>query len=203
MNKKTKFLITGLSTMAVAIPFIITTSCSTSTGIKFINISQKTSVVGDITSEELAANPIAMTTLEKVFDGITKDNFNQFTSSWDSKTNKITLTVKDGYKFGNEEAPQNSIDSIVITPIIILNITPNINVSTNGITLTEINAQPITRETLIKAFEGIDDTNINNFFSKVSSVPSQNLYTITLVAKDGFAFGKDLKKELPSLSFTI
>ncbi|MGL5358089.1 MAG: hypothetical protein ACRDA7_02960 [Metamycoplasmataceae bacterium] len=204
MNKKTLFLTGWLSTTAVAIPLIAVTSCATiNEGTIFLTIASKESVLGKINPDELTTNPISQQTLEKVFNGITKDNINQFTSAWDQASKKITLTTKEGYKFGNETSPQDKIQSVEIIPTIILNISQNKNVHNNGITKAEIDAQPIAKTTLIKAFDGITDENINGFTAVAQLVPDNtNLYFILLTVKDGYGFG-DQMDILTSLTFTI
>ncbi|MGL5522099.1 MAG: hypothetical protein ACRDAW_02415 [Metamycoplasmataceae bacterium] len=206
MNKKSLFLIGGLSTMAVIAPIVVATSCSTAVTpevTQFINVTVKPTVTDKITNKDVAANPITQATLAKIFTGVDATTFAQFTSSWNATTNKVTLTPKTGYKFGTADKPEDKLESIALTITTILEITAIPNLTNAGITATEIAATSLTLETLQKAFTGITTANMANFTAAITEIPNNTpaLYFITLTAKDGFGFDNRLGNQLTSSTF--
>ncbi|MGL4183959.1 MAG: hypothetical protein ACRCRP_02380 [Metamycoplasmataceae bacterium] len=174
------------------------------TTITYINVLPKGNITVNIKEKDLIETIIPEQTLTNIFDGITNENFSQFTSSWDPKTKKVTLMAKDGYKFGSVNSEQDKIESIPV-PKIILDIYPNRDININGITQAELEAKPITKETLMKAFVGITNENFDNFTASYIAVPNpdkENLFIFSLLAKEGYLFDNN-KQELPSLSFKV
>ncbi|MGL5520201.1 MAG: hypothetical protein ACRDBR_02080, partial [Metamycoplasmataceae bacterium] len=202
MNKKSSLLIGALSTVAIAIPLAVTTSCTDTTGMQYIGIMAKQTVTANITDREVSASSMTKTTLDKVFDGITTVNFNQFTSAWDSSNRKIILTSKEGFEFGLEK---NKMESKILNPVIDLNISLNTDIGNNVITKKEINADPITKETLLKAYNGITDENMRHFTVSYVKVPNINppLYAFILVANEGYGFNNQMGNQLPSMTFNV
>ncbi|MGL5357436.1 MAG: hypothetical protein ACRC9U_00020, partial [Metamycoplasmataceae bacterium] len=202
MNKKSSLLIGALSTVAIAIPLVVTTSCTETTGMQYIGIMAKQIVTANITDKEVTASTMTKQTLDKVFDGITTVNFNQFTSAWDASNNKIILTSKEGSEFGLEK---NKMESIRLKPVIDLNISLNTDIVNTAITQKEINADPITKETLAKAYNGITDENMEHFTVSYVKVPNINppLYAFILVANEGYGFNNQMGNQLPSMTFNV
>ncbi|MGL5358090.1 MAG: hypothetical protein ACRDA7_02955 [Metamycoplasmataceae bacterium] len=169
MNKKSLFLIGGFSTMAVIAPIVVATSCSTSVtpepeGTKYINVTVKATVTDKITSQDVTANPITQETLAKIFTGVDATTFAQFTSAFDTATNKITLTPKTGYKFGTAAKPEDKLESIALTIVNVINVTPKTAIEVR-ITDKEVAATPITHVTLNKAFNNVTEENMKQFTS--------------------------------------
>ncbi|MGL5522097.1 MAG: hypothetical protein ACRDAW_02405 [Metamycoplasmataceae bacterium] len=202
MNKKSSLLIGALSTVAIAIPLVVTTSCTETTGMQYIGIMAKQIVTANITDKEVTASTMTKQTLDKVFDGITTVNFNQFTSAWDASNNKIILTSKEGSEFGLEK---NKMESIRLKPVIDLNISLNTDIVNTAITEKEINADPITKETLAKAYNGITDENMKHFTVSYVKIPNINppLYAFILVANEGYGFNNQMGNQLPSMTFNV
>ncbi|MGL5358091.1 MAG: hypothetical protein ACRC9U_03495 [Metamycoplasmataceae bacterium] len=172
------------------------------TTITYLNVVEKADIIIRITDAEVAANPITQVTLNKVFNNITDENFNQFTSAWDAGSNKITLTAKDGYKFGSATNPKDTVISMAIKTVQALNITIIPNLENAGITKDEIEAGTLTKATLDKAFNGITDTNMANFTANVYLVPNNtNLYYFVLTAEEGYGFGNKFGNQIPSTTF--
>ncbi|MGL4183966.1 MAG: hypothetical protein ACRCRP_02415 [Metamycoplasmataceae bacterium] len=208
MNKKTFFLVGGLSTIAIAAPLVVVASCATSStgNIKYLNILAKSTIASSLTEKEVNANPITQQTLNKVFEGITNDNFDQFNSSWDSTSKKITLTAKEGYKFGSEKNPQNKIISAEIKLVTDLNIFVNPKIKESIFILGEVEGPGnLSKETLDKAFTGITIENMANFNSiaEPANGSSNDFFNIVLTAKEGFGFDSEAGNKLTSPIFTV
>ncbi|MGL5358083.1 MAG: hypothetical protein ACRC9U_03455 [Metamycoplasmataceae bacterium] len=203
MNKKTFFLIGGISTVAVAIPFIVATSCSSTNNTKYIGILPKSTITLSIIEKEISTNPISQQTLNKVFDGITNETFDQVNSTWDQATKTITLTAKEGYKFGTEKEPQDTVVSPEINLATALDIAVNPKMNESVFILGEVEwPGNLSKETLDKAFTGITIENMANFDSSAELTENHNC-RILLTAKPGYGFDSENGSEMISSVFPI
>ncbi|MGL5358092.1 MAG: hypothetical protein ACRC9U_03500, partial [Metamycoplasmataceae bacterium] len=141
-----------------------------------IQINNSTPTI-EIPEAELNGNPISLDTLRKAFTISDDKYFNHFTSFWDSSAKKITLTAKPGYQFNalGSSAAEYTLLSEVITPTPDPTLPPfksNIQakVVSAKITEAEVMANPISKETLEKAFDGITDQNFDQFKASWDSV---------------------------------
>ncbi|MGL5520103.1 MAG: hypothetical protein ACRDBR_01575 [Metamycoplasmataceae bacterium] len=203
MNKKTFFLIGGISTVAVAIPFIAVTSCSSTNNTKYIGILPKSTITLSIIEKEISANPISKQTLNKVFDGITNETFDQVNSAWDQAAKTITLTAKEGYKFGTEKDPQDTVVSQEINLATALDITVNPKMNESIFILGEVEwPGNLSKETLDKAFTGITLGNMAHFDSAAELTENNNC-RIILTAKPGYGFDSETGNEMISSVFSV
>ncbi|MGL5522103.1 MAG: hypothetical protein ACRDAW_02435 [Metamycoplasmataceae bacterium] len=203
MNKKTFFLIGGISTVAVAIPFIAATSCSSTNSTKYLGILPKSVITLSIIEKEISTNPISKQTLNKVFDGITNETFDQVNSAWDPVTKTITLTAKPGYKFGTEKESQDTVVSQEINLATALDITVNPKMNENIFILGEVEwPGNLSKETLDKAFTGITLGNMTHFDSTAELTENNNC-RIILTAKPGYGFDSENGSEMISSVFPV
>ncbi|MGL5522098.1 MAG: hypothetical protein ACRDAW_02410 [Metamycoplasmataceae bacterium] len=171
--------------------------------ITYIDVSPK-STADKITEKEVTASPISQLTLEKVFNGISTATYAGLIATWDAKNQQITLTAKDGYKLGTEANPLEKVVSNKITTVKELEISLNPDLATNIITIAELNATPISKATLDKAFIGVTEQNILNFSAGYIKPDSNKpLYTLVLTAKDGYGFSNVAGNQLFSKPFEV
>ncbi|MGL4183967.1 MAG: hypothetical protein ACRCRP_02420 [Metamycoplasmataceae bacterium] len=200
MNKKTLFLIGGVST--IAIPLIAVTSCAAD-NTKYINILPKSAITLSIIEKEINANPIAQTTLNKVFDGINNETFDQVNSAWDPVTKTITLTAKEGYKFGTAKEPQNTVVSAEIKLATALDVAINPKINESVFILGEVEwPGNLSKETLDKAFTGITAENMTHFDSSAELTENNNCLII-LTAKPGYGFDSETGSKMISSVFPV
>ncbi|MGL5732879.1 MAG: hypothetical protein ACRCXE_02330, partial [Metamycoplasmataceae bacterium] len=137
-----------------------------------------------------------LTLLGKLFTGVNTTNIDLFTiTSLVAPTpgqieQSITLTALDGYVFIENNLEVGVITSSIFTSTEILEINPN-SVDMPILSINDVkDGNYILQTTIIKLFEGINDTNYNNINVEIDNhfFASGTIHTITLEARAGFTF---------------
>ncbi|MGL5438750.1 MAG: hypothetical protein ACRDA7_03365 [Metamycoplasmataceae bacterium] len=157
-----------------------------------LNITPKPGII-NITNEDIVSmisiqnTPEKIASLSKLFDGVDNKNIANVIAEKTSDT-VITLKAQNGYTFGSTTITAITANIKVIT---VLNIKPKTVI--DNITEADVESMisttntPIQKATaLSKLFDGVTESNVNNFTSVKTSVT-----TITLTAKDGYVFGQE------------
>ncbi|MGL5521806.1 MAG: hypothetical protein ACRDAW_00860, partial [Metamycoplasmataceae bacterium] len=158
--------------------------------VQILNITTRTTVP-NITEEDIAAmlsttnSPAQrVVALSKLFDGITESNVGNFTVERTGTV--IALKAKPGFAFGSTLA--DSLGADINKVITVLNIKPK--GGTINVSQAEIDAMTSTSNTaaqraaaLLKLFDGVTEGDVDKFTVENAA------NTITLKAKEGFAFG--------------
>ncbi|MGL5521819.1 MAG: hypothetical protein ACRDAW_00925 [Metamycoplasmataceae bacterium] len=166
-----------------------------------LNITAKPGTI-NVTNEDIVEivsmqnTPEKIIALSKLFDGVNQTNIVNIEAEKTSNT-QITLKAKNGFTFGSTSVTGIKVNIRIVT---VLNITPK-TVTDNiieadvqeMISTTNTPAQRVTA--LLKLFEGVTESNVNNF-----TVAKTSDTMITLTAKEGFAFGAET---LSSISANI
>ena len=178
--------ISPLILLTSAIPLATLISCTSSDeGSIDINIKSKQSPI--ISFTESRSNSIELVTVQKVFDGITADNFTTIKVSWETPPTSTAIMV---LKLGDESMVKSNVIKINLSEI---KVKSNINISSE-----EANNPTITFEFLQKLFDGINKENI--LFLEYAFAETSLGKVITLTAKDNWTFD-GINNKLESLPF--
>ncbi|MGL4183600.1 MAG: hypothetical protein ACRCRP_00510 [Metamycoplasmataceae bacterium] len=205
MNKKLLLSLGSLSTIITLVPTLATVSCSSETSTK-TNLSIAIKKDPILTSTDiliLEANNVSnkLIPLQKLFNGqdLIAENLDKFTISIDKGKSVVTLTAKDNYTIDGKTTLISNTYTINDTNLIDLKITiNNVAQKLTANEASDLKGTDTTKQLIVlkKLFNGINDTNQNNF-----TVSINNDNVVTLNAKADYTFGG--KPSLSALPFSI
>ncbi|MGL4183599.1 MAG: hypothetical protein ACRCRP_00505 [Metamycoplasmataceae bacterium] len=205
MNKKLLISLGSLLSVAIVTPILATVSCSseTSTKTNLIITIKKDPVLTSADISILEADNLSdkLIPLQKLFDGqgLIAENLDKFTISIDKEKSVVTLTAKDNYTIDDKTTLISNTYTINDTNLIDLKITiNNVAQKLTANEASDLKGTDITKQLIVlkKLFNGINDTNQNNFTVSIS-----NDNVVTLTAKADYTFGG--KPSLSALPFSI
>ncbi|MGL5357602.1 MAG: hypothetical protein ACRC9U_00880, partial [Metamycoplasmataceae bacterium] len=149
----------------------------------------------DLSGNEVPKQKIV---INKLFNGITDSNFNNFTFAVASSGNNVVLTAKPGFNFsGNQTLSKNYSPINSAINITVKSGTPRLT----KIEIAKLKEPPIPANAadqlslLSRVFNGIDSTNQNFFTIEVDEI----FTTIALNTKPGFVIGTDPNSKLTQI----
>ncbi|MGL5732726.1 MAG: hypothetical protein ACRCXE_01480, partial [Metamycoplasmataceae bacterium] len=185
-NNLKRIMLGSAAISGLVAPIVIMASCSTSSS--KINYEITTKNFPELTEADIIDDNFKeLTTLEKLFNGITDRILRNLIVSkniiTDGGVYTITLTTKSGYEIEGKTAIISE-EFTLLTQDFDLDIIP--------ITDPEITSEDISEDefmqlsTLVKLFDGINSTNINNFVVYMNTIVEGRTYSVTLNANHGF-----------------
>ena len=177
MKKLNKLLkVSPLILLTTIIPLGTLISCNSfGNGTIDVNIKSKESPI--ISFTESRSTSIELTTVQKVFDGITSDNFKNIKVSWETQpasTAVMVLTLND--------------KSVIKSNVIKITLSEIKAKQSENITQKELDNPQMRIEFLQKLFDGINQQNFLFFSGFKYTDVSLGKKTVTLTAKDNWTF---------------
>ena len=185
--KKRIFLNLVIGISLIATPAFLLASCSAQASDVKLQITAK-ATPGIIAFTEVKSDPIAFTTVQKLFDIAESDFVNvkatlKNTNVGVNQTNQVVLTANEGFVF---EDGTNTLDSVEFT---LSNATLPITLKAipDGISAEEVLVSPITFTTVQKVFD-IAESDFVNVTATYKNAAASSTNQIVLTAKAGFVF---------------
>ena len=185
--KKRIFLNLVIGISLIATPAFLLASCSAQASDVKLQITAK-ATPGIIAFTEVKSDPIAFTTVQKLFDIVESDFVNvKVTLKNDNvgvnQTNQIVLTANDGFIF---EDGTSTLDSVEFT---LSNATLPITLKAipDGVSAEEVLVSPITFTTVQKLFD-ITESDFVNVTAAYKDPVANLTNQIVLTANEGFVF---------------
>ncbi|MGL5590664.1 MAG: hypothetical protein ACRDCH_01130, partial [Metamycoplasmataceae bacterium] len=183
-----KLTLTSMAVIGFATPLVVLASCSSSSKINY-----------DITSKpypEIMENDIEgdnykeLSTLEKVFDGISQENLEHLIVTKNEITTggvyTLTLEAKIDYSIQGKSM-------LISEPFTLINHDVDLAINVKAMPILKMedieNNQFMQLSTLVKIFDGINQDNLKNVTVLLNTIVPDMSYTITLNANNGFTIG--------------